>query len=230
MFTACENMDLMETQGPQGEQGETGLQGEPGEEGLDSNTCVMPYNTIIMQYEWGQAETWRHSCINTADTSYKDCIQTAKFNHHGCLDHHWNGEEEEKHQGCLDNLYIQKSACEDNLQDDENICRKWHAKRVNKIPLRVCGTRIFDNSNGGLPENEDGDLEYIMMDEEDFDGDGISNWYEFLMGYNPCSSKSFGSCIDDATLDYDADGIPNWEDPYPLCNMEDPGEYHSDCV
>ena len=219
----------MGPQGPQGEQGETGLQGEPGEEGLDGNICAISWNTISMQYEWVQAEVDRHSCINTADTSYKDCIQTAKFNHHGCLDHHWNGEEEPKHQGCLDNLYIQKSACEDNWQDSENNCQNLYAKRVNKIPLRVCDTRIFDNSNGGLPEDEDGNLESMMMVEEDFDGDGISNWEEFLMGYNPCSSISFG-CIDDATLDYDNDGIPNWEDPYPLCNIEEPSEYHSDCV
>ncbi len=214
-------------QGPQGSPGTPGTEGTPGEDGKDGDICAIPSDTILMQYEWTQAEAYRYSCINRADSEYEDCILSSQVNYHDCVEQ--TGADGPGDNGCFDIADENYADCNNYWQQDENSCHNWYAKRVNKIPLRVCGIRIFDNSNGGLPLDENGGIASMMVVEEDFDGDGISNWIEFWMGYNPCTENSFG-CVHDGDLDYDADGIPDGDDEFPLCNTDDPGEYVIDCV
>ena len=64
--------------------------------------------------------------------------------------------------------------------------------------------------------------------ENDTDRDGISNFWEYQMGLNPCEKYSVGGTIADGDFDYDNDGILNKNDSSPICNMQ--GLYPSDCV
>lgn len=114
--------------------------------------------------------------------------------------------------------------CMPAYQADGDACNKYYAMKSNKIPLRECGLRII--SVTGEPGTQSFDFHVLDGDQ---DGDGISNFFEFLMGYNPCTKQSFG-CVNDADLDYDKDGKPNGADDLPLCNPTDPGEYQSDCI
>jgi hypothetical protein len=244
-FTGCADMGPLGPEGPRGEEGpegprgeegQTGLQGiqgnpgEDGEVGEDGKKgfCAIPADTIIMQYEWVQAQSYRNNCLSKSDFHYEDCILNATVNYHDCVE--VTGQDQAGDGGCFDFKVNKNKECDESWNQQDYECHNWYAKRVNKIPLRVCGTRIFDNSDGGLPKSEHGNVESMMVVEEDSDGDGISNWMEFLMGYNPCTPHSFGLCIDDADLDYDVDGIPDGEDDFPICNPDDPGEYPSDCV
>ncbi|QQR54868.1 hypothetical protein IPG41_06855 [Candidatus Peregrinibacteria bacterium] len=122
--------------------------------------------------------------------------------------------------------------CNDQQDEAEARCQYIYMKQVNKIPLRVCGAAVFDVVGEGTSDPNYG----YEVNESDSDGDGISTWNEFLMGYNPCSKYSFysGECYTDGELDFDADGESNATDERPLCYGEngegDPGDYTSDCI
>lgn len=216
-------------QGPQGEDGMNGENGEQGEPGIDGIECAVDPNTLTMQYEWVQAEAYRQNCTDTNDANYQICLLDAELTYNSCVDA--TGTDAEPGTGCMAVADGKMQDCEEYYNEQNDSCHNWYAKRVNKIPLRVCGVRIFGNEGGELPYDENG-YQYMNVNEEDFDGDGISNWMEFWMGLNPCTPWSFGQCIDDADLDYDADGIPNGEDEAPICpkDFKDKGEYLSDCV
>lgn len=125
-------------------------------------------------------------------------------------------------QTCLANDDAYK--CQAAYKTDGDYCNTYYAKRINKIPLRECGVRIISvTGESGTPS-----FDFHVLD-GDQDGDSISNYFEMLMGYNPCTPKSFG-CLNDADLDYDKDGKPNGADDLPLCNPTDPGEYQTDCI
>ena len=65
-------------------------------------------------------------------------------------------------------------------------------------------------------------LDHANQD-QDTDGDGISDYNESFMSLNPCEVCSYGGVegVDcDADLDFDGDGIPNGEDRYPACSLE----------
>lgn len=117
------------------------------------------------------------------------------------------------------------SECAPERDEQESWCTNFSRGWVNKIPVRECGAFIY-TING-----EPGDPDYSLeVNDEDSDGDGISNLNEYYMGLNPCTPHAFGSCSNDADLDYDADGIPNSEDESPRCNWDDPAEQFSDCI
>ncbi len=213
-------------QGSKGENGAPGIPGAKGEDGENGNICAIPANTILMQYEWIQAENYNYYCITNATSGHETCKLLVQNEYENCVD--TIGFDNPGEGGCYDWRQNELEDCHDNWMEHLNDCQSLWAKHVNKIPLRVCGTRIFDNSDEGLSEDSEGGLTPMMIVDEDFDGDGINNWHEFLMGYNPCTPHSFGLCIDDAELDYDADSIPNGNDESPLCNPEDPD--FNDCV
>lgn len=125
--------------------------------------------------------------------------------------------------------------CGEQFNLDQRWCTYWWATHANKIPLRECGITVIDIL--ALPDEVDQNEPHIRGNEDDYDGDGISNYWEFWMGYNPCTPQSFGCDFPrDGTDDYDADGIIDSEDPAPICNMgtdpehPDPANYGSDCV
>jgi hypothetical protein len=107
----------------------------------------------------------------------------------------------------------------------EQNCQDVFARWVNSPSMRACGASIIKIV--GKP----GDVDFsTTVPDEDTDGDGISNWMEYNMGYNPCTPNTFGDCVKDSDLDYDADGIKNGADEYPICNPKDPAGWLSDCV
>ena len=124
-------------------------------------------------------------------------------------------------------------------------CKYLYIEALNKIPLNECGTAIYI-TEGETPEPaslppadfdaNDPPHEFIEKNSfwfypeyDDFDNDGLSNWFEYIMGLNPCTENSFGNCIHDGDLDYDGDGIPNEEDDYPICNDDDYNPPTSEC-
>lgn len=236
VFLGACSPDIIEVQGPPGETGEQGEKGEPGDDGqqgiqgepgVDGVECAMDPNTLLMQHEWSQAEAYRWSCHDSTDLQYQYCLMDAELTYNSCVDA--TGVDQNPDEGCMAVADGMKDECDEYYKHEDESCENWYAKRVNKQTLRVCGIRIFGNEGGQLPYDENG-YQMINVLEGDFDGDGISNWMEYLMGYNPCTPWSFGQCIDDADLDYDADGIPNGTDEFPICNPQDPGEYQIDCV
>ncbi len=136
---------------------------------------------------------------------------------------------ESNFQDCLQNDTDPDCFDQNNL--DNEWCYYWEARKANKLPARVCGVNVYNIS--GTPDEEAYSRE---VNDEDEDGDGISTWYEYWMGYNPCTQTSFysGECLGDGELDYDGDGVSNAEDESPICYGEygagDPGNYPSDCV
>jgi len=158
--------------------------------------CSVPPSTIIMHYEWNEADTYRRDCSIAVDLAWHECTQN----------------------GFPD--------CNENRDEREEQCSYTYAGWLNKIPLRECGTTIFDITgnpwDGGYSRS---------ANQTDFDGDGIGNWHEYLMGLNPCTPHAYGMCHNDADLDFDADGKPNGTDDNPYCNPDnDPAGWFTDCV
>lgn len=164
---------------------------------VGSQDCHVNPSTILMHYEWNEAEMFRRDCSDEARTDYHLCME--------------NGT---------------SSECMSARDDREEQCGYIYAGWLNKIPLRECGATIWDIiSNpwdGGYSRS---------VNQTDFDGDGIGNWHEFLMGLNPCTPNAYGACVNDADLDFDADGKPNGTDDNPYCNPDnDPAGWFTDCV
>lgn len=167
--------------------------------------CQAPLSTMTARYEWQQA--WMYSI---------DCQEEAEDVELQCFD---------------------RNDPTENCSAQFNLAQRWctygWARRANKIPLRECGITVIDIL--ALPNEVEENEPHIRGNEEDYDGDGISNYMEFWMGYNPCTTHSFGCSFPaDGTDDYDADGIIDSEDTAPRCNMDpehpDPADYGSDCV
>ena len=167
--------------------------------------CQAPLSTMTTRYEWQLA--WMYSI---------ECQEDAYDDERWCFDHG---------DGSYD--------CADQFRLDQKWCTYWWARMANKIPLRECGITVINIL--ALPDEVAENEPHIVGNEEDYDGDGISNYWEFWMGYNPCTKRSFGcSFPPDGSDDYDADGIIDSEDLGPRCNMDpehpDPADYGMDCV
>ncbi len=181
--------------------------GEDGQDGEDGADCAIPPETLLIQMWWNEADTMRRDCWNDRELNFRLCLL--------------NVETAEDRQAC-------------NHEETRHgvVCSIMHARKANVISLRTCGVAVFLNI---LHSEEDFDFEnpeltpIFEVNHNDEDGDGIPTWWEFHMGYNPCTPQSFG-CINDADLDFDADGIPNGDDEWPICNMNDPGGWQTDCI
>jgi hypothetical protein len=95
--------------------------------------------------------------------------------------------------------------CSENMTEDGN-------ESLDNLFLCLKGLpMVSDDCRAGLnPENI----------ESDYDGDGVSDFYESHMALNPCEKCSYGGTegIDcDGDLDFDGDGTPNAEDLNPAC-------------
>lgn len=67
--------------------------------------------------------------------------------------------------------------------------------------------------------------------EQDTDGDGVADYWEYQMGLNPCEPCSYGGTpgVDcDGDLNYDRDARNNAEDSEPMCGQMYDGEWHAD--
>lgn len=174
--------------------------------------CEGPLSTYTMRYEWNEAIMISYYCQDNAS---------------------------EDEQRCLDQELQPAEDCVEQFQLEQKRCLYWYARKANKIPLRECGAEIFTII--GLPDDLGPDVHPISANlDVDTDGDGISNYWEFVMGYNPCTSNSFGCGFPaDGTDDFDADGYIDSEDEYPICNgsfigdpdaLPDRADYPLDCV
>lgn len=162
----------------------------------------VPYSTGIMRYEWSETEALFWDCINSANSSYGYCGDQA-------------GDDPDF-----------QAACVQTYDWANHSCRYYYELQLNKTPLRECGAVIYVIPPGISPQNYTGGI----SSEEDTDGDGISNYMEFLIGLNPCEAYSEGECsVGDAAWDYDKDDLPNGQDPVPNCNPKDPN-YAGECV
>lgn len=126
------------------------------------------------------------------------------------------------------------TVCNQVADFERDECAYWEAREANKLPARVCGVTMFDIDGDIGADNFS-----VTPTLDDWDGDGIANWWEYRMGYNPCTVNSFYSveCTEDGDLDWDGDGIVNGEDDQPICHynpdnevQDDPGDYIYDCV
>lgn len=114
---------------------------------------------------------------------------------------------------CLQDVMSAYHRCEDNGtggcdQSGRTECINDFISDINHTPSYTCGAVLYTGTS----------IYDYQIVEEDTDGDGISNYWEYEMGYNPCSPNSFGSCVNDADLDFDNDGVRNGIDPTPYCN------------
>ena len=174
---------------------------------ISTQECAIPPSTLMMQHSWAEATYYRLVCNNNVD----DLM-------HVCNEH------SEDAPGGL-------SACMEGYYDESAACDYYFAMRVNKFTIRECGVEIIEMLTPFEeydPRDETQRLWKVDL-EGDYDGDGISNYREYFMGYNPCTPQSFG-CVNDADLDYDVDGIPNGEDYDPICNWDDPAGWEGDCI
>lgn len=136
---------------------------------------------------------------------------------------------EEARETCYETSGTEEN-CQQQYGRSTKSCDYFTAWRANENALHECGAAFYI-----IPENISPDEYNVTVDlDSDTDGDGIKNWEERIMGYNPCSPTSFGYCEDgqpwaDADLDFDDDGIPNGRDDAPRCNWEDP-LYSSNCI
>ncbi len=172
------------------------------ESGTVGEDCQAPLSTMTMRSEWAKAYALNIDCQDRADLEDFKCILRADPN----------------------------EDCGAQFNLAQRWCVYWYARQANKIPLRECGITVINIL--GTPDELDINESLIEPNDEDEDMDGIPNYWEFIMGYNPCTAHSFGcSFPSDGSDDFDADGIPDSEDEWPICNMgNDPADYGSDCV
>ncbi len=173
--------------------------------------CQAPLSTQTMRYKWSEVIMISYYCQERASQNMTRC---------------------------LDEGLQPSDLCIQDQQLEQKRCIYWYGRGVNKIPLRECGAEIFTII--GNPDDLGPDIHPISANlDVDTDGDGISNYWEFMMGYNPCTPNSFGCDFPpDGTDDFDADGYIDAEDEYPMCNatyqgdpdaLPDPAEYNFDC-
>ncbi len=179
--------------------------GEDGQDGEDGADCAIPPETLLMQMWWDEAEMFRRDRWNQIEDDDRHCYANAQTDE-------------------------ERQACHDQYNYNFAHLSITRARWANVMTLRTCGVAVFLNI---LEDPADYDPEanqrLFELNFDDEDGDGIPTRWEYTMGYNPCTPQSFG-CINDADLDYDVDGIPNGEDEWPICNMDDPGGWQTDCV
>ncbi|MBT4917751.1 collagen-like protein [Candidatus Peregrinibacteria bacterium] len=211
-LTAC--MGEMGPMGEQGIQGEQGPQGEMGEQGVQgkhgdtSEQCTPDVWTLTLQTDYIEAEFRLQACRIETETAQDFCNNWCET----------KGEDE----SCYDD-------CEHEAAVSEWHCRLWYAKHVNLSTVRQCGLEVFTLLDDIDPEVTPYEYPYDVS-VEDFDGDGIRDWWELQMGLNPCTQHSLSNCLNDGDLDYDVDGIPNKDDEMQLCNPDDPAGMQIDCV
>lgn len=173
---------------------------------LVGEDCQVPESTLLMQKSWAEADTYMRTCTAEADRMWQNCYDHPE---------NWptGGQEE----------------CHNLAMKENNYCAYYYGMRVNKFTLRECGVVVFSNLTDPemVPAGEQ--MPPWDVNDNDEDGDGIETWWEYMMGYNPCTPQSFG-CVEDAELDYDVDGIANGEDEFPLCNWDDPAGWQGDCI
>lgn len=165
--------------------------------------CEMDPSTMPILYSWIEVDNRSKSCRDNAVTLYVNCKAEGGTN----------------------------QECFEQQTEEERQCMHWEAMGVNKMPLRECEVAIWVDMGSCGDQGPSPDCsEWFVDPDSDYDKDGLTDFQEKWMGYNPCTEFSFG-CESDAEYDYDADGIPNGEDPNPICNPgNDPGMYPSDCV
>ena len=105
--------------------------------------------------------------------------------------------------------------CQEELDLDVAWCNYYRATSVNNAVAAICCARPFIIEKTPNDENH-----YLTENEEDTDGDGISDYKEFEMGMNPCSRYSHSCEVPDGTLDYDGDGMNDADDDDPTCNPQ----------
>ncbi|MCX6734756.1 MAG: hypothetical protein NTZ25_02480 [Candidatus Peregrinibacteria bacterium] len=194
------------TQGPNGYNGVNGENGRKGEKGDTGPQGPAAPTTCKLQ---APAATFEMIYVwNEADAYRQTCHM----------------ETDNALQLCSKGSGNTPPECTTQYKLNNDGCEYWFGLKVNKIPVRECGVEIV--SITGTPGTDSFNWHII---DGDYDKDGISNFFEYLMGLNPCTPNSFG-CEKDADLDYDDDGIPNGKDDSPLCNPKDPAKYQSDCV
>lgn len=188
--------------GPTGPEGKQGIQGEQGD---NANQCVPDVWTLTLQTDYLEATFGRSICHMEVEHASQDCVEECEETpDEGCHEQCWQEEELEYWH-----------------------CEYWYGHAVNRATIRQCGlevlTMLFDDSSNLTEHPWD-------ASGEDYDGDGIRDWWELQMGLNPCTQHSLSNCLNDGDLDYDVDGIPNKEDEFPLCNPNDPAGWQADCV
>jgi len=128
---------------------------------------------------------------------------------------------EEKYTRCTDASDI----CEEEYQFQMEIGHWAYMHMVNKIPWQQCGALIYNVV--GSPYDPEGYT--FEINNDDPDGDGLTNGQEKQMNYNPCEAETY-ECENDGEADKDRDGLSNMSDPLPECNEDTHLETDVDCV
>jgi hypothetical protein len=112
--------------------------------------------------------------------------------------------------------------CPEQIKGEAHKCSYDYAVAVNKPTVTRCDAQVLLVPAGVLPE------EYVMnfAQDVDTDGDGVSNFDEYVGGSDPCTANSLDVCQSDGDLDYDHDGLSNDSDPAPTC----PGTNEIPCI
>lgn len=191
------SIDLSKIAGLMGEpggQGLPGIQGPTGPQGPQGPAGQDGKDVEACDDEQAQAYSRaRVTRWGHFKAEYATCLATVNASFIACA---------------VDNQNQNLEACSQPFIEDTKGCRFSYVDQVNRLG-EVCGALIL---------NPDGSI----VKDQDHDGDGISSGYELQMGYDACSSNTFGCRVNDAELDADGDKILDGNDGNPLCNKEDP--------
>ncbi len=127
-----------------------------------------------------------------------------------CDDRYWiyaRNRDDDAYAACLENPPVSQSQCA--LDYDAAKEQSWNAYEDCLINLPIvshdCVLQLQPFSQ-----------------EQDTDGDGVEDFWEYQMGLNPCEPCSYGGTpgVDcDGDLDYDRDPRNNADDTNPICGM-----------
>jgi hypothetical protein len=136
-------------------------------------------------------------------------------------------------QACMDKIQKQvqeliaqgkcdEITCPQQFKGAANKCAYEYAIAVNQPGVKSCGAQVLLVPAGVLPED------YVVNFAQgvDTDGDGVSNYDEYVGHSDPCNPDSLDVCQSDGVQDYDGDGLLNTKDPAPNC----PGTQETPCI
>lgn len=118
----------------------------------------------------------------------------------------WRNRLDDEYEGCMDEVTSPGyEECRSLRDNNEEVAYDWRLQCLIELPQvdLVCVEQLEPFSH-----------------EQDSDGDGVEDYWEYEMGTNPCERCSFGGTpgVDcDGDLDWDRDGVPNDIDAHPLC-------------
>lgn len=164
---------------------------------VDQDCGEMPQSTVALRKEWDEA-------VAKANADAAACVKPINEAVQKCI------EETGDNVGCPKPYFGAYHSCD-----------YQYVTTINGPAEERCGVQVYDVPEGIAPEDYVHNVSF-----DDFDGDGMSNFEEFLGKSDPCEPNSIDVCKTDGERDSDGDGMLDADDPAPFC----PGDSPVPCV